>query len=203
MKLFLDCDQTLYRNNSLEENIRSRMVLFMKEHFGEEAEVVNKIRADYLRRYGSTLAGLMIHEKIDPRKFVDFVHDVDLTLYLSPNPVLRDVLESLACPIYIASNAPRFHVESILKVLGVDHIPLKIFSIESFGYEGKPNHSSYRHLLEQTSTMPGEAMLVDDYTLNLRGAREVGFATCLIGNEEWEPRLERLELISSLPGITH
>ncbi|NLI41125.1 MAG: HAD hydrolase-like protein [Caldisericales bacterium] len=203
MKLFLDCDQTLYRNASLVDHIRSRMVLFMQEHFGEEAEVVNRIRAEYLKKYGTTLAGLMIHEGIDPGKFINFVHDVDLTSYLSPNPALRTVLESLVCPVYIASNAPGFHVERVLGILGIDHIPLRIFSIESFGYEGKPNRSSYEYLLEQTSTVPGEAMLIDDYSLNLKVAREMGFATCLVGDEEWEPRLERLEMISSLPGITH
>ncbi len=205
MKLFLDCDQTLYRCEPLIHEIRERMVLFMSKVINKPADELARIRAFYLREYGTTLAGLMAHENINPQGFVDFVHNVKHERHLKRDPRVRKALIETGMPIYIASNAPRPHIIRVLEILEISDIPKAIFSIEDFGYKGKPNRNSYAHLLSVTSTSPQEAVFVDDYASNLEPARSLGMITCLVGEEEYSPKIESiLELPSFLSqlGVT-
>ena len=193
MRLFLDCDQTLYRNSELVGEIRSRMVLFMANVFpGKSLEEVTAIRVDYLRRYGTTMAGLLANQNIHPKDFLSFVHEVDQAKYLVHDPRLVNTLTNLKMPIFIASNAPRSHVKRVLELLGISHIPEKIFGIEDFGFDGKPSPNSYRVMLERTGTKPQDALIVDDYVINVRGAVEAGMNACILGDEDegFKPKID-------------
>ena len=39
-----------------------------------------KMRAEYWKKYGTSLAGLMQNYKIDPSDFLKFVHDIDFSV---------------------------------------------------------------------------------------------------------------------------
>ena len=39
-----------------------------------------KIQKEYFRTYGTSLRGLMLHHQVDPDAFLDFVHEIDVTL---------------------------------------------------------------------------------------------------------------------------
>lgn len=193
MKLFLDCDQTLYRNNELVGEIRSRMVLFMTKVFpGKSFEEVTSIRAFYLKKYGTTLAGLMTHENIDPHDFLDFVHEVDQSKYLKSDIRLLEMLKSLEMPIYIASNAPRSHVLRVLDILGVSSVPKGIFGIEDFAFDGKPSPNSYKTMLDAANATPGESLIVDDYAINVKGAVQAGMKALVVGDEDegFKPKID-------------
>jgi len=195
MKLFLDCDQTLYKNDELVGEIRSRMVLFMSRLFpSKKLEEVTAIRAFYLKKYGTTLAGLMTHESVNPQDFLSFVHDVDQSKYLSGDPKLFNLLSSIDMPIYIASNAPREHVSRVLDILGISSVPLGIFGIEDFGFNGKPSPHSYKTLLDSANAIPGQSLFVDDYSINVKGALEMGMNAVLVGdeNEGFKPKIDNI-----------
>ena len=38
-----------------------------------------ELQTNYFHKYNTSLNGLMIHHEIDPKEFLDFVHDIDLS----------------------------------------------------------------------------------------------------------------------------
>lgn len=195
MRLFLDCDQTLYRSNELVGEIRSRMVLFMTKVFSDKTiDEVTTIRAQYLHKYGTTLAGLMAHQNIAPQDFLKFVHDVDQSKYLGRDARLLEMLAGLNMPIFIASNAPRSHVLRVLDILGISSVVSGVFGIEDFDFDGKPSPNSYKIMLEKTDTSPNDALIVDDYAINVRGAMQAGMRACIVGDEDegFRPKIDNI-----------
>lgn len=195
MKLFLDCDQTLYRNDELVGEIRSRMTLFMAKVFPHKThDEVTAIRAFYLQKYGTTLAGLMAHQNINPHDFLDFVHEVDQSKYLGRDARLADMLGGLGMPIYIASNAPKSHVSRVLDILGISSVPKGVFGIEDFGFDGKPSPNSYQTMLDKANALAGESLIVDDYAINVRGAIQMGMRALVVGDEDegFKPKIDNI-----------
>lgn len=195
MNLFLDCDQTLYRNNDLVSQIRSRMVLFMSRLFPSKSlEEVTAIRAFYLKEYGTTLAGLMTHESVNPLDFLSFVHDIDQSRYLSRDVKLFNLLSGIGMPIYIASNAPRDHVSRVLDILGISSLPAGIFGIEDFAFNGKPSPQSYKTMLNFANAVPSQSLFVDDYAINVKGALDMGMNALLVGDDDegFKPKIDNI-----------
>ena len=53
----------------------------------------DKMRAEYWKKYGTSLAGLMQNYKIDPDDFLSIVHDIDFSV-LSKDLNLLDALNN-------------------------------------------------------------------------------------------------------------
>ena len=178
--LLLDCDQTLYRSHELMTQIRERMVLYMVRVLGKPVGEMAELRKKYLKAYGTTLAGLMRHQQIDPYEYMKFVHDVDISDYLKNDQRLHQTLTALGVPVNILSNAPLDHIKNVLSKLGISDIPEKIYSIEDFNFEGKPNFCCFQKVCSDFRVEPSQCWLVDDDPQNLEGARDFGMHTCLV-----------------------
>lgn len=180
--LLLDCDQTLYQNLEFISAIRERMVLYMVKVLGQPVEQMVELRKRYLKAYGTTLSGLMLHQNIDPYDYMNFVHEVDANLYLKRDDKLREMLLSLDIDIYILSNAPINHIMKVLTLLGISDIPKRIFSIEDFNFQGKPNQSCFEMVCQTLGVKPQDCWLIDDDDQNLEGAAQYGIHTCYVGS---------------------
>ena len=58
-----------------------------------KAEEAQRLRKSYYYQYGTTLAGLMRLHDVCPNAFLDYVHDIDLSV-IAPAPGLRDALDA-------------------------------------------------------------------------------------------------------------
>lgn len=179
--LILDCDNTLYRNDELFVVVGNRIVEFMITRLGFDRRNVNHIRKQYWEDYGTTLAGLMRDTDVNPYEYMSYVHDIPLPDYIHQDPCLKPLLESIQSDVYVMSNAPRFHVDEVLEILDISDIPLRVFSIEDFNFEGKPFLSAYSKLLNETGLDAQDVIMVDDNAQNLLGAHRIGMLTCLVG----------------------
>lgn len=180
--LLLDCDQTLYQNPEFISAIRERMVLYMVKVLGKPLDEMVELRKKYLKAYGTTLSGLMLHQNINPYEYMDFVHEVDANLYLKRDDNLREMLLSLDIQVYILSNAPLNHIRKVLALLGISDVPKRVFSIEDFNFQGKPSQSCFEQVCRELNAKPEDCWLVDDDDQNLEGAAKYGIHTCLVGN---------------------
>lgn len=179
----LDCDNTLYKCDALLEAIGHRIVEFMKiAHSDQEDEELHSIRKRYLRDYGTTLSGLIRHADVDPSDYLKYIHDINVGDFIEPNPEVRKLLTAIDTKKIIMSNAPRKHVLEVLEILNISDIPEKVYTIEDFDYDGKPFASSYKKVLSESNIMAENAVMVDDSSKNLIGAKEVGLKTCIIGS---------------------
>jgi putative hydrolase of the HAD superfamily len=181
--LFFDLDDTLYPNtNGLWGAIRERMDDYLRERLGVPPEQVLSLRRRYFETYGTTLRGLQHHHQVDPHDFLDYVHDLPLEQYLTPDPELHSLVEGLPQRKWVLTNADIHHARRVLAILGLADCFAGIIDIHALEYTCKPEPEAYRKAMSLAGeTVPGRCLLCDDSPRNLAPARALGFTTVLVG----------------------
>jgi putative hydrolase of the HAD superfamily len=175
-----DLDNTLYPSScDLFAEIEVRMGAFITQRLGLDREAAHALRRDYYRTYGTTLAGLMAVNGVDPHHFMRFVHEVDLSV-VPPNPALDRHLKRLPGRKVIFTNGSVAYAERVLERVGIRaHFEL-IFDIEAARFVPKPAPETLDALLARLVCDPARAVFFDDLPANLVPARERGLTTVLI-----------------------
>src|SRR5678815_4949711 len=74
-----DLDNTLYPIEcNLFGQVDQRMGEFIARFLGVPIEYARHLQKTYYRQFGTTLSGLMQVHRMDPKAFLDYVHDIDL-----------------------------------------------------------------------------------------------------------------------------
>ncbi len=142
-----DLDNTLYpAEHNLFSQVDQRMTAFIAEELALAPFEARRLQKLYLRDYGTTLAGLMAHHNMPPEKFLDFVHDVDISV-LPPDPQLEKAINKLPGRKFIFTNGTRAHAERVAGQLGILHLFDDIYDIVEANYIPKPHPNIYPHML--------------------------------------------------------
>ena len=180
--LLFDLDNTLYpKSLGIFDLVIERIRNYMELRLGYEKERARELRQEYLRQYGSTLRGLMIHQDIDPEDYLEYVHDVGVEERLSPNPDLVKLLKSIPCDRAIFTSGHRPHALKVLRSLGVEDFFPQIFDIVFTRYIPKPNPEPYHQVLESLGLEGKECLMIEDIPANLKPAKDLGMTTVLVG----------------------
>jgi putative hydrolase of the HAD superfamily len=87
-----DLDNTLYSGQTkVFSEVDKKMSSFISKKFNVDLIKAREIQKKYFYEYGTTLSGLMSHDKIDPHEFLEFVHDIDIS-WLPKDEILREEL---------------------------------------------------------------------------------------------------------------
>ena len=209
MKTFIfDLDNTLYPESlNVFSLIDRRINRYMNQRLGIPEYQVDSLRRRYWEIYGVTLTGLMAHYDADPEDFLRYVHDVDLSNVLKPDPGLRNALKAISSPKVILTNGSRCHAQNVLSALGLCGIFDEIFDVRVASFKPKPFLEPYLKVLEAINARGTDCVMVDDIPENLRTAKELGMKTVLVGGAGREDYidycLEKVCAIGTLaePGI--
>lgn len=184
MKAFIfDLDNTLYPSSlNVFSLIDTRINTYMTRKVGIPEPEVDALRRHYWKIHGVTLNGLIIHHKVDPEDFLEYVHDVDLSGILKPNLKLRSVLRKINSRKVIFTNGSTSHAQNVLSVLGIDDLFEAIFDVRIASFKPKPFPEPYYKVLEAMNVQGNECIMVDDIPQNLKTAKEMGMKTILIGS---------------------
>ena len=187
--LFFDLDDTLYSNtNGLWEAIRERMTDFMQERLGFPPDEIPELRRKYFENYGTTLRGLQINHSVDADEYLAYVHDLPLEEFISPDPILHDLLSSLPQQKWIFTNADENHAKRVLGILGLTDCFKGIIDVRALGFLCKPDKKAYQRGLSLVNEDdPEHSVLLDDSPRNLAPAYQIGFTTVLVGTSEAHP----------------
>src|SRR5215470_11101633 len=129
-----DLDNTLYPARcNLFAQVDRRIGLFIEGLLGLEQGPARELQKRYFREHGTTLRGLMTHHGIDPRAFLDFVHEIDLAP-VPPSPALDAALAALPGRKFIFTNGSVAHADRVMGRLGVAHHFEGIFDIVAADY---------------------------------------------------------------------
>jgi pyrimidine 5'-nucleotidase len=202
--VFFDLDDTLYdKDNGLWEAIRQRMTEYLQDPLGFPPEEIQEIRQSYYETYGTTLRGLQNHHQVDENDFLAFVHDLPLEQYISPDPQLRRMLESLEQPKRIFTNADANHAQRVLQTLDVEDCFSGIIDVRALGFLCKPDKQAYIRALKLAGeNIPANCVLLDDSIRNLTPAHQIGFTTVLVGSKDQHPDADySIERIIDLPNV--
>lgn len=175
-----DLDNTLYPSeHDLFAQVDQRMTAFIAETLALDAVEARRLQKLYLRDYGTTLAGLMARHQMSPDAFLDFVHDIDVSV-LPPDPDLAGAIDRLPGRKFIFTNGTRAHAERVAGQLGILHLFDDIFDIVSANYVPKPHPDIYPNMLDQFSLKADTTAFFEDLARNLAPAHALGMTTILI-----------------------
>ena len=172
-----DLDNTLYPSKCrLFDQIDVRMGTYIANFLGIDYGQARKVQKDFFRHHGTTLRGLMSVHGADPQSFLNYVHDIDLTV-LPRMPGLSQALGRLEGRKIVFTNASRDYAERVLERLGIgDHFE-DVFGIEAADFIPKPDMDAYRKLIKRHGIDPKRSAMVEDMARNLVPARELGMTT--------------------------
>lgn len=182
-----DLDNTLYpASSSLFPQIDARMRAFIAQQLNMGEEEAHALQKRYYREFGTTLRGLMLVHKMEPLRFLDYVHDIDRSV-LTPDPRLNAALARLPGRKLIFTNGTESHAEKVLERLGLAGFFDGVFDIHASDYVPKPDPITYKRLLDRHDVLARNSAMFEDIARNLKPAFDLGMTTVWVRAHAHEP----------------
>ena len=184
--ILFDCDGVLYSDlKAVFGQVSRKMTEYISNKLNVDLKKAKELQTNYFHKYNTSLNGLMIHHEIDPKEFLDFVHDIDLS-FLEKDTELRYELENINLRKFVFTNGSYNHVKHITTTLGIDDQFEGIFDIVDAEYHPKPEAKAFDLMVEKFKIDPKETLYIEDIAKNLSIGKERGTITAwLINDEEW------------------
>ncbi|TXI90187.1 MAG: pyrimidine 5'-nucleotidase [Burkholderiaceae bacterium] len=186
-----DLDNTLHNASkavfpAIAHNMTRYIAEVLKKEQGEvDMEHVNHLRTEYLRRYGATLKGMVIHHGVKEEEFLREAHrfeNLEQLLHLERG--VARVLKCLPGKKILFTNAPHSYSREVMRGLRLHKDFAGHISIEQMQVHGKshpkPSRAYLRKLLAQHGWHPRQCILVEDSVANLQAAKALGMRTVMI-----------------------
>jgi putative hydrolase of the HAD superfamily len=177
-----DLDNTLYPSRcNLFAEAEARMADFIVQELGiaVSVEEAHALRRRFFLDHGTTLRGLMLEHGIEPKRFLDYVHEIDLSP-VPPDPALVDAIAALPGRKLVFTNGTEDYAERVIARIGLTGHFLAIHDIIACGYLPKPDPSGYDLLIRRFGIVPQTAIMVEDMARNLVPAASLGMTTAWV-----------------------
>ncbi len=175
-----DLDNTLYPAEcNLFAEVDQKMGDFIARMLDIPFEEARYLQKHYYRKFGTTLNGLMSVHKLDPKPFLDYVHDIDLTP-VQESPALSAAIERLPGRKLIFTNGTVHHAERVAGKLGILHHFEDIYDIVASDYIPKPKPEPYAKFLGRHGVNARASAMFEDMPHNLEVPHGLGMATVLV-----------------------
>lgn len=175
-----DLDNTLYPASCrLFQQVDRRIGQFIAATLDVSAEEARRLQKHYFRTYGTTLRGLMDEHGLEPGPFLDFVHEIDVSV-VAPDPRLGALLDAAPGRKFIYTNGSARHADNVLRRLGVANRFDGVFDIVDAGFTPKPDPAPYVAMAQRFCVEPSRACMVEDIARNLGPAKDMGMTTVWI-----------------------
>jgi putative hydrolase of the HAD superfamily len=177
-----DLDNSLYPASAdLFALIDVRMGAFIQQLLGCGEAEARAVQKRFFRDHGTTLAGLMANHGIEPRTFLDYVHDIDLAR-ISADPRLVAALDRLPGRKFVFTNGDEAYARRVLDKLGLANAFDGLHDIHAMDYVPKPDPRAYALMCERHAIDPARAAMIEDMARNLVPAKALGMVTVWIDN---------------------
>ncbi|MEL7048957.1 MAG: pyrimidine 5'-nucleotidase [Pseudomonadota bacterium] len=200
-----DLDNTLYPADcNLFAQVDRRMGEFIATSLGLPYAQARHLQKAYYYQYGTTLSGLMQVHKVEPQAFLDYVHDIDLSV-VAEHPELADAIAQLPGRRLIFTNGSRGHAERVAAKLGVLEHFEDICSIETCEFIPKPKAEAFDRMVRHHDVDAAGAAMFEDMPHNLEVPHELGMTTVLVhGSDPGDhPATKTIKTWDALPEHIH
>lgn len=199
-----DLDNTLYPAEcNLFAQVDHRMGAFIARYLGVPYAQARHLQKTYYRQFGTTLAGLMAVHKLDPAAFLDYVHDIDLSM-VPEAPELRAAVAALPGRRLIYTNGSRRHAERVAEKLGVLDLFEDICDIAACDYVPKPEADAFQRMIRRHGVAGEKAAMFEDMPMNLAVPHALGMTTVLVHSSYLDhPVQQQMKTWTELPDHIH
>ncbi|HEY6048924.1 MAG TPA: pyrimidine 5'-nucleotidase [Sphingomicrobium sp.] len=178
-----DLDNCLYpASTDLFALIDQRMGAYIQRLLECDAQEARRVQKHHFHTHGTTLAGLMKEHDVDPRDFLDDVHDIPLDR-VQCDERLRRLLPRLPGRRFVFTNGDAPYARRVLEAIGVHEHFDELHDIRASSYRPKPDPHGYELLCERFGIDPAHALLADDMVQNLAPAKKLGMTTVWVDND--------------------
>lgn len=178
-----DLDNTLYPPEArLFDQIERRMTDYVMTVLGVARDHADRLRGQYWRNHGTTLAGLMVEHALDPDPYLAAVHDIDLS-HILPSVELAAAIAALPGRKIVYTNGSREHARRVTAALGIDGHFAALYGFEDAGYAPKPRAEAFARVFAADGLAPARAAMFEDDPRNLEVPHGLGMRTVLVGPE--------------------
>lgn len=199
-----DLDNTLYPAEcNLFAQVDQRMAGFISEYLGVPLAYARHLQKSYYRQFGTTLAGLMKIHKMEPQAYLDYVHDIDLSV-VPEHPELAEAIERLPGRKLIFTAGSRRHAENVAGKLGILHLFEDIMDVVGAEFLTKAEAAAYDRFIRRHNVAPHEAAMFEDMPQNLVPAHVIGMTTALVHSSYHDhPIQKQMRLWTEAPEHIH
>lgn len=178
-----DLDNTLYPPAiRLFDQIEVRMTAWVMRALGLPEAEANRLRRDYWRDYGTTLAGLMDRHGVDPGPYLTDVHEISLD-QLTPDPGLAEAIAALPGRRVVYTNGSRPYAERVLEARGLREVFDAVYGVEHAGFRPKPERAAFETIFAADGISAREAAMFEDDIRNLAAPFDMGMRTVHVAPE--------------------
>ena len=183
--IIFDCDGVLYKDlDAVFGQVSKRMSEYISRKLNVDLKKAKDLQQNYFHQYNTSLNGLMIHHKIDPHEFLEYVHDINLD-FLKKDLKLRKELIELKTKKFVFTNGSHEHASNITKTLGISDLFDGFFDITDCNFIPKPSIEPYKKLIDKFNIKPSETVFIEDIAINLEPAKKLGMKTVWLKNNEY------------------
>jgi putative hydrolase of the HAD superfamily len=177
-----DLDNCLYpASTGLFALIDERMGAYIERLLGCGPEEAKRIQKAHFHAHGTTLAGLMQEQGVDPHDFLADVHDIPLDRVQADERLAR-LLGRLPGRRFVFTNGDAPYARRVLEAIGVQHHFDDLHDIHASKLRPKPDPHGYGLLCKRFGIDPKFAILADDMVKNLVPAKALGMTTVWVDN---------------------
>jgi putative hydrolase of the HAD superfamily len=178
-----DLDNTLYPAScDLFAQVDHRMGAFIAKTLGVPYEHARHLQKAYYRQFGTTLAGLMQVHKLKAEPFLEYVHDIDLSV-LPQLPELVRAIEALPGRRLIFTNGSRRHAENVARKIGVLHLFEDICDIAALEFVPKPDRAAFDRMIGLHGVSAQSSAMFEDMPQNLLSPHDLGMTTVFVHSD--------------------
>jgi putative hydrolase of the HAD superfamily len=180
--------------------IGERIHIFIKNKLGLSDEAALNLRMRLREQYKTTMQGLHVEFGIDEQEYLQFVHDIQLTSLVPPNPDLPALLAAIPQKKYIFTNSTRYHAGRILHHLNVHDYFEDIIDVSMINPYTKFERAAFPIALRLIGNPPpGECVMVDDEEEIIERALEEGLQGILVNQNPQQNGHNHVQI----PSINH
>ncbi|MGO4916454.1 pyrimidine 5'-nucleotidase [Pseudogemmobacter sp. W21_MBD1_M6] len=169
-----DLDNTLYPPSArLFDLIEVRMTAYVMDALGVDKGTANRLRSEYWRDYGTTLAGLMDVHGVDPAPYLTDVHDIPMDA-LMPDATLAARIRALPGRKIVYTNGSAPYAERVIAARGLSGLFDAVYGVEHAGFRPKPEPRAFQTVFAADGIDTSRAAMFEDDPRNLAAPHAMG-----------------------------
>jgi len=177
-----DLDNCLYpASTGLFALIDERMGAYIQRLLDCDASEARRVQKAHFHEHGTTLAGLMKSNGVNPDHFLEDVHAIPLDR-VAADEALGSALSRLPGRRFVFTNGDAPYARRVLEAIGVESHFDELHDIHASELRPKPDPHGYALLCGRFAIDPAHALLVDDMAANLKPAKALGMTTVWVDN---------------------